>query len=100
MRNMFGTVVLGIGLVSQGCHSRKADLAGSSTADRVEGTVASAESAAPSVVSPHLAADEPAGKVPAVAGSGAAPGAAATANVRAGEWDDNANYRDYVRWLQ
>jgi hypothetical protein len=22
------------------------------------------------------------------------------ANVRAGEWDDNANYRDYVRWLQ
>ncbi|TMQ09059.1 MAG: VWA domain-containing protein [Deltaproteobacteria bacterium] len=22
------------------------------------------------------------------------------ANVRAGEWDDNANYRDYVRWLK
>ncbi|HEX8110870.1 MAG TPA: vWA domain-containing protein, partial [Kofleriaceae bacterium] len=25
---------------------------------------------------------------------------APVANVRAGEWDDNANYRDYVRWLQ
>jgi Mg-chelatase subunit ChlD len=25
---------------------------------------------------------------------------APAANVRAGEWDDNANYRDYVRWLQ
>jgi hypothetical protein len=24
----------------------------------------------------------------------------AAANVRAGEWDDNANYRDYVRWLK
>jgi hypothetical protein len=24
----------------------------------------------------------------------------APANVRAGEWDDNANYRDYVRWLK
>jgi Mg-chelatase subunit ChlD len=26
--------------------------------------------------------------------------APAQANVRAGEWDDNANYRDYVRWLR
>jgi Mg-chelatase subunit ChlD len=26
--------------------------------------------------------------------------AAAPAGVRAGEWDDNANYRDYVKWLQ
>ena len=25
---------------------------------------------------------------------------APAANVRAGEWDDNANYRDYVRWLR
>jgi Mg-chelatase subunit ChlD len=29
-----------------------------------------------------------------------APESAPVANVRAGEWDDNANYRDYVRWLQ
>jgi Mg-chelatase subunit ChlD len=28
------------------------------------------------------------------------PAPAPVANVRAGEWDDNANYRDYVRWLQ
>lgn len=33
-----------------------------------------------------------------VAGSAAEPVVAAS--VRAGEWDDNANYRDYVRWLQ
>jgi hypothetical protein len=28
------------------------------------------------------------------------PGASPSADVRAGEWDDNANYRDYVRWLK
>ncbi len=33
-------------------------------------------------------------------GAVAVPEPAAAANVRAGEWDDNANYRDYVRWLQ
>ena len=33
-------------------------------------------------------------------GAVAAPEPVVAANVRAGEWDDNANYRDYVRWLQ
>ena len=34
-----------------------------------------------------------------IASGAAAPIAQAPAGVRAGEWDDNANYRDYVRWL-
>ena len=34
-----------------------------------------------------------------IASGAAAPISQAPAGVRAGEWDDNANYRDYVRWL-
>jgi hypothetical protein len=40
---------------------------------------------------------EPAGPVVA---RGDVAASMPAANVRAGEWDDNANYRDYVRWLQ
>ena len=43
---------------------------------------------------PHKMAD------PAVAASAEPAPQAQAAGVRAGEWDDNANYRDYVRWLK
>jgi von Willebrand factor type A domain-containing protein len=36
----------------------------------------------------------------AARGAVAVPEPAPAANVRAGEWDDNANYRDYLRWVQ
>ena len=47
-------------------------------------------------------APSPAPERPAMVARGAVavPEPAPAANVRAGEWDDNANYRDYVRWLQ
>lgn len=103
MRNTLSLVVLGIGLLSTGCkQAQRAAPTGGDLADRVERPADLATEAV------HGGA--PAG---AAAGSGvmaeppAAPTASAergamvpAANVRAGEWDDNANYRDYVRWLQ
>ncbi len=35
-----------------------------------------------------------------VGGGRARPAAAAPSGVQAGEWDDNANYRDYLKWLK
>ncbi|HEY0479255.1 MAG TPA: vWA domain-containing protein [Kofleriaceae bacterium] len=101
MRNTLSLVVLGIGLLSPGCkQAHRAAPTGGDMAARVEGRA--------NVAAEAIHGGAPAG---AAAGSGvmAEPPAAPTAervamapaaNVRAGEWDDNANYRDYVRWLQ
>lgn len=41
----------------------------------------------------------PPSPAPKVAVGGGRPAPQAPNGVRAGEWDDNANYRDYVKWL-
>jgi hypothetical protein len=111
MRNTFSMVILGIGLLSPGCNqARKAAPAGGQMADRVEAKAAratdegrreaiagGAAGSAPASVPGGVAAPPPAAEG-AMAHVAADPGPAA--NVHAGEWDDNANYRDYVRWLK
>jgi hypothetical protein len=121
MRTTLSMVAVGIGLLSPGCSkARDAAPAGEPTAaamaDRVEaprapagaiaahagaaagsGTGAGGGMADPTPPNRVAAADGAAvARADAVASMPAAP----AANVRAGEWDDNANYRDYVRWLQ
>jgi len=89
MRKTLSTVLLGLGLLSPACKKHDGTSAPGVIVER--GAYATAPAA------------EATGGGAAAAGSAAAPTATAAAHgpsgVRAGEWDDNANYRDYVRWL-
>jgi Mg-chelatase subunit ChlD len=130
MRNTLSMVVLGIGLLSPGCARKAtpdgapmAAPAAAPMADRVVAADPPARSETTGAGAAGSAAgDTPGATVPTAATTPAAaakekdddertarPAApraklaaepAPAANVRAGEWDDNANYRDYVRWLQ
>ena len=126
MRNSLSLVALGIGLLSHGCSKRhEASPAEHTMADRVEAketepammATGTADPAGGTAAGSGMGAAEPPAAPAAVAAAppvpegtvarervatarGAIAYEAPAANVRAGEWDDNANYRDYVRWLQ
>jgi len=119
MRSTLSMVVMGIGLVSAGCKqardgaSRGGDVATTELAAErgVRGAPAGVVTAGSGMTAPSdpVAAPPPATAAPGegVAIRGVARerarmaiDAPAPASVRAGEWDDNANYRDYVRWLR
>ena len=76
-------------------------------ADRAEAPSAVAPPPPPAPPSTVTRAPAPKGR-PAIAGPGGDAGrpadpmpmVQAPAGVRAGEWDDNANYRDYIGWLK
>jgi hypothetical protein len=64
--------------------------------------VKAAANVAPTTASPTRASDRVAAPSPATAGRGGAVAVARPvepSGVRAGEWDDNANYREFSRWL-
>lgn len=68
------------------------------TAD-AEGAIAPATAVAPMPSRPMPAPPPPPAEKARIARPDAEPMVQAPAGVRAGEWDDNANYRDYVGWL-
>lgn len=91
---------------SEGYRGRVAPrkMAPAALADREESMPADA-APAPPPAPPRTSAPVAAAKGrPAIAGAGGArpaePMIQAPAGVRAGEWDDNANYRDYMGWLK
>lgn len=106
MRNTLSMVLLGIGLLSPGCkQARDAAPASGRMADRVEAKAAPAADEGRGEATAGGAAGSSAAAAPAdvpgaVAAARPAAEPAPAANVHAGEWDDNANYRDYVRWLR
>lgn len=80
MHRTLSSVVLGIGLLACANKSQDASVAKSRTA------------ADPVLTGAGSAAMAPAKPSPADQGQ--------MASVRAGEWDDNANYRDYAKWIR
>jgi uncharacterized protein YegL len=108
MRGKLSSVVLGISLLA--CAKKSQDAGRMVTADegrpaapeayRTETAkdVAPSGASAGSAAAPSdLKADKPSPSM-AVGGAGGAQGQ--LASVRAGEWDDNANYRDYAKWIR
>ncbi|HEY1956433.1 MAG TPA: vWA domain-containing protein [Polyangiaceae bacterium] len=71
------------------------------TAASADGLEERGAGGAPKVGHAHGAARAPAGMepMPLAAATTAAPSMQATASVRAGEWDDNANYREFQRYI-
>jgi Mg-chelatase subunit ChlD len=114
MKTIVLSLVVGSALVSCG-KSRKAEVGGGATAtpgaptESVRTDVGSAAGTGASSGSGAASGSEMGVASGAAMGSAAPPLAATTAGaiapmqmpagVSAGEWDDNANYRDYVAWL-
>ena len=83
-------VILGVSLLGPACAKRDASVTREATMGSGLGTTG------PAPAAPSARAADTGGRweVPA-----AAPAVAQPIDVAAGEWDDNANYRDYVKWL-
>jgi hypothetical protein len=105
MRRTLSTVVLGISLLAPACAKKSYD--SSSKADVEHAADRGATEEGKMGAPPAYKADPAAGAGSAAApapSTAVAPGAIgagqAAASVRAGERDDNANYRDYAKWLE
>ena len=94
MRRSLSSVVLGISLLAPACAKKSQDAAPRAAEPTVEGKVGASDTY--NKADPGAAAGSAAAPAPGATGGMAQ----AAASVRAGEWDDNANYRDYATWLR